>query len=38
MPECSAQTMNVILRTEKLRVEFKSREFRQSPKVALRAL
>jgi ABC-2 type transport system ATP-binding protein len=32
------QTMNVILRTEKLRVEFKSREFRQSPKVALRGL
>ena len=30
--------MNVILRTEKLRVEFKSREFRQSPKVALRGL
>src|SRR5450631_3200258 len=30
--------MNVILKTEKLRVEFKSREFRQSPKVALRGL
>src|SRR5271156_254518 len=32
------QTMSVILKTEKLRVEFKSREFRQSPKVALRGL
>ena len=30
--------MNVILKTEKLRVEFKSREFRQQPKVALRGL
>src|SRR5258705_445026 len=30
--------MSVILKTEKLRVEFKSREFRQSPKVALRGL
>src|SRR5665213_2807964 len=30
--------MNVILKTEKLRVEFKSREFRQAPKIALRGL
>jgi ABC-2 type transport system ATP-binding protein len=30
--------MSVILKTEKLRVEFKSREFRQPPKVALRGL
>src|SRR5665213_1454005 len=30
--------MSVILKTEKLRVEFKSREFRQSPKVVLRRL
>ena len=30
--------MSVILKTDKLRVEFKSREFRQSPKVALSGL
>src|SRR5271167_2728528 len=30
--------MSVILKTEKLRVEFRSREFRQSPKVALHGL
>ena len=30
--------MSAILKTEKLRVEFKSREFRQLPKVALRGL
>ncbi|MDE3068082.1 MAG: ABC transporter ATP-binding protein [Verrucomicrobiota bacterium] len=30
--------MSAILRTEKLRVEFRSREFRQAPKVALKGL
>src|SRR5580704_15592364 len=30
--------MSIILKTEKLRVEFKSREFRQAPKIALRGL
>ena len=30
--------MNAILKTEKLRVEFKNREFRQTPKVALQSL
>jgi ABC-2 type transport system ATP-binding protein len=30
--------MSVILKTEKLRVEFKSREFRQAPKIALSGL
>jgi len=30
--------MSVILKTEKLRVEFNSRQFRQAPKVALRGL
>jgi len=30
--------MSIILKTEKLRVEFKSREFRQSSKIALRGL